>query len=134
MTLDEYEVLAAKIFNAPFDQGAGSYDDLLDIVRKVARFDKRDVTMMEMLVAVSQSVRAVKAIDSRQSQCKEGVLKRVSHISLDNPSDKDALMAEITEQIVRNRNAKLPLEIKIGELNRELRILQDRRREMEGEK
>lgn len=48
--------------------GITSYDDLLGIVRKVASFDKRDVTMMEMLMVVGAAVYTVKEID-RMNEC-----------------------------------------------------------------
>ncbi len=56
---------------------------------------------------------------------------RGEYIHTTHSTEPCDLMVQIAEQIVRNRNEKRPLEIKIGELNRELRILQDRRREME---
>lgn len=45
---------------------AGSTSNLRDIVRKVASFDKRGVTMVEMLSVVAQAGRAVKAVEDQR--------------------------------------------------------------------
>lgn len=132
----------------------GSYEDLLDIVRRVANFDKRDVTMMEMLTVVGMALFTVKEIDAQpdpklsedsleeiEIEIPDGVaLQSIPHplgdvTSWEDSEDTGVLspeeaIAALNKEILRLTNLRNPLLSQAAEYNRQIRALQDTRRQI----